>query len=114
MPTVTQYQIVFWLCLLGTVFLSLTPSIPGEQLVELQDKVGHTTIYAVLFFICARAYGHHYPLLLLAAVLAAFGAGMEAAQSMTAYRQAEVWDMVANTSGIVAVWAVMAWRRRRR
>jgi hypothetical protein len=37
---------------------------------------------------------------------------MEIAQSMTSYRQGDHWDMLANLSGILAVWAVMAWRRK--
>jgi VanZ family protein len=45
-------------------------------------------------------------------VLAAFGLSMEVAQSMTSYRQGDHWDMLANLSGILAVWAVMAWRRK--
>ena len=88
------------------------PVVGGEQLFELQDKVGHSSIYAVLFFLCASAYRHRYPLALLALILASFGLSMEIAQSMTSYRQGDHWDMLANLSGILAVWAVMAWRRR--
>jgi len=113
MISVAKYQILFWLCLIGTVFLSLMPVVGGSApLFELQDKVGHTSIYAALFFLCASAYGHRYPLAILALVLAAFGLSMEIAQSMTSYRQGDHWDMLANLSGILAVWAVMAWRRR--
>jgi len=112
--SVARYQILFWLCLIGTAILSLSPSIPGHQLFELQDKVGHGTVYALLFFICARAYGHRYHFAVLALVLAGFGLSMEIAQSMTTYRQADAWDMLANTSGIVAIWVLMAWRRRAR
>jgi|TARA_B110000967_G_scaffold208681_1_gene261723 VanZ family protein len=112
MTTVAKYQILFWLSLIGTVFLSLMPVVGGEQLFELQDKVGHSSIYAALFFLCASAYGRRYPLALLALILAAFGLSMEIAQSMTSYRQGDHWDMLANLSGILAVWAVMAWRRK--
>lgn len=112
MISVAKYQTLFWLCLIGTIFLSLMPVIGGEQLFELQDKVGHSSIYAALFFLCASAYGHRYSLGLLALVLAAFGLSMEIAQSMTSYRQGDHWDMLANLSGILAVWAVMAWRRK--
>ena len=113
MITVAKYQILFWLCLIGTVFLSLMPvALGGAQLFELQDKVGHSSIYAALFFLCASAYGRRYSLALLAFVLAVFGLSMEIAQSMTSYRQGDHWDMLANLSGILAVWAVMAWRRR--
>ena len=114
MITVAKYQILFWLCLIGTIFLSLMPlSGASAQLFELQDKVGHSSIYAALFFLCASAYGRRYPLALLAFILAAFGLSMEIAQSMTTYRQCDHWDMLANLSGILAVWAVMAWRRNK-
>ena len=114
MITVAKYQILFWLCLIGTIFLSLMPvALNGTQLFELQDKVGHSSIYAALFFLCASAYGRRYPLALLALVLAVFGLSMEIAQSMTTYRQGDHWDMLANLSGILAVWAVMAWRRKK-
>lgn len=113
MITVAKYRILFWLCLIGTVFLSLMPMIGGgAQLFELQDKVGHSSIYAALFFLCASAYGRRYSLALIAFILAVFGLGMEIAQSMTSYRQGDHWDMLANLSGILAVWAVMAWKRR--
>ena len=112
MITVAKYRILFWLCLIGTVFLSLMPVVGGAQLFELQDKIGHSSIYAALFFLCASAYGRRYPLALLAFILAAFGLSMEIAQSMTSYRQGDHWDMLANLSGILAVWAVMAWKRR--
>ena len=112
MITVAKYQILFWLCLIGTVFLSLMPVVGGAQLFELQDKIGHSSIYAALFFLCASAYGRRYPLALLAFILAAFGLSMEIAQSMTSYRQGDPWDMLANLRGILAVWAVMAWKRR--
>ena len=112
MISVAKYQILFWLCLISTIFLSLMPVGGSAQLFELQDKVGHSSIYAALFFLCASAYGRRYPLALLAFVLAAFGLSMEIAQSMTSYRQGDHWDMLANLSGILVVWAVMAWRRR--
>ena len=112
MISVAKYQTLFWLCLIGTIFLSLMPVIGGEKLFELQDKVGHSSIYAALFFLCASAYGPRYSPGRLALVLAAFGLSMEIAQSMTSYRQGDHWDMLANLSGILAVWAVMAWRRK--
>ena len=106
----TMYHYFFWLCLLSTGFLSLLP-MGGEQLFELQDKVGHGGVYGILFFLAVQAYGHRYPLWVLGLVLAAFGLGMEIAQSMTTYRQGDAWDMLANSSGILIVWAIFAWRR---
>ena len=47
----TMYHYFFWLCLLSTGFLSLLP-MGGEQLFELQDKVGHGGVYG------SRRHGH--------------------------------------------------------
>lgn len=106
-----KYQILFWLCMFATIALSLLPG-GSKPLFQMQDKVGHFAIYALLFFFCEHAYGNRLPLWLLALVLAAFGLSMEFAQSMTTYRHADGWDMLANASGIVAVWMFMLWRRR--
>ena len=81
----THFQIIFWLCLLSTVALSLMP-ISGQQVFEAQDKIGHATVYATLYFLAVQAFGHRVPLWLLAALLVIFGLSMELAQSMTSYR----------------------------
>ena len=44
-----HFQIIFWLSLLGTIGLSLMP-VSGQQIFELQDKFGHATVYAILYF----------------------------------------------------------------
>ena len=84
----------------------------GKPLFQMQDKVAHAAIYGLLFFFCAHAYSNRFPLWLLALVLAGFGLSMELAQSMTSYRQAEGWDMLANSTGILLVWLLMLWHRR--
>lgn len=106
-----KYQILFWLCIAATIFASLMPG-GGKPLFQMQDKVGHAAIYGLLFFFCAHAYSNRFPLWLLALVLAGFGLSMELAQSMTSYRQADGWDMLANSTGILLVWLLMLWHRR--
>ena len=106
-----KYQVFFWLLIVATIMASLMPG-GGKPLFQLQDKVAHTVIYALLFFCSVQAYSHRLPLWLLALVMASFGLSMEFAQSMTSYRQAEGWDMLANASGILLVWLLMLWQRR--
>jgi VanZ family protein len=106
-----HFQIIFWLCLLSTVALSLMP-ISGQQVFEAQDKIGHATVYATLYFLAVQAFGHRVPLWLLAALLVIFGLSMELAQSMTSYRFGDPWDLLANTVGVVVIWLVFSARRR--
>jgi glycopeptide antibiotics resistance protein len=108
-----KYQILFWLCIAATVTASLMPG-GGKPLFQMQDKVIHAVIYGLLFFCCAQAYSNRFSLWLLALVLVGFGFSMEFAQSMTAYRFADGWDMLANSTGILIVWALMLWQRRAR
>ncbi len=106
-----KYQILFWLCIAATIFISLLPA-GGKPLFHMQDKVAHAAIYALLFFSCEHAYSNRFPLWLLALVLVGFGLSMEFAQSMTTYRHADGWDMLANATGILVVWMLMLWHRR--
>jgi VanZ family protein len=106
-----KYQILFWFCIAATILISLMPG-GGKSLFQMQDKVAHGVIYAMLFFLCANAYSNRFSLWLLALVLAGFGLSMEIAQSMTSYRQADGWDMLANATGILVVWLLMLSYRR--
>jgi VanZ family protein len=106
-----KYKILFWLCIAATIMASLMPGV-GKPLFQMQDKVFHAAIYALLFFFCEHAYSNRFPLWLLALVLACFGLSMEFAQSMTSYRQADGWDMLANSTGILLVWLLILWHRR--
>ena len=111
MVTKNHFQIIFWLSLLGTIGLSLMP-VSGQQIFELQDKFGHVTMYAILYFLAVQAYGHRVPLWLLALVLVVFGLSMELAQSMTSYRYGDPWDSLANSLGILGIWLIVSLRRK--
>lgn len=106
-----KYQILFWLCITATILASLLPG-GGKPLFQMQDKVIHAVIYALLFFFCVQGYSNRFPVWLLALVVACFGLSMELAQSMTSYRHADGWDMLANSTGILLVWLFMLWHRR--
>ena len=43
-----HYKILFWFCASAAVVLSLMPT-TGAQLFQLQDKVAHAALYAVLY-----------------------------------------------------------------
>ena len=107
----TYYRILFWLCTLAAVVVSLVPT-TGGQLFELQDKVAHAVLYASLYFIAVQAYGSSFSLLLLAVMVMGFGLSLEIAQSMTSYRYGDFWDFVANSAGVIAVWLLLLVRRR--
>ena len=107
----TYYRILFWLCAMAAVIVSLVPT-TGAQLFDLQDKVAHVVLYASLYFIAVQAYGSSFSLLLLAIMVIGFGLSLEIAQSMTSYRYGDIWDFVANSIGVIAVWLLLLMRGR--
>ena len=107
----TYYRILFWLCAVAAVSVSLVPT-TGAQLFDLQDKVAHVVLYASLYFIAVQAYGSSFSLLLLAIMVIGFGLSLEIAQSMTSYRYGDIWDFVANSIGVIAVWLLLLMRGR--
>ncbi|MGB2054267.1 MAG: VanZ family protein [Porticoccaceae bacterium] len=107
----TYYRILFWLCAVAAVIVSLVPT-TGAQLFDLQDKVAHVVLYASLYFIAVQAYGRSFSLLLLAIMVIGFGLSLEIAQSMTSYRYGDIWDFVANSIGVIAVWLLLLMRGR--
>ncbi|MGB1402641.1 MAG: VanZ family protein [Porticoccaceae bacterium] len=107
----TYYRVLFWLCAVAAVIVSLVPT-TGAQLFDLQDKVAHVVLYASLYFIAVQAYGRSFSLLLLAIMVIGFGLSLEIAQSMTSYRYGDIWDFVANSIGVIAVWLLLLMRGR--
>lgn len=93
--------------LLLAVTISSIIAIPAPlKAVMLQDKVAHTLAYASLMGWFSQIYRHDLTRLILALGLVAMGVGIEFIQGMTATRQFDVMDMVANTSGVVLAWAL--------
>ena len=74
--------------------------------VMLQDKVLHTLAYACLMGWFAQIYRHDLTRLVLVVGLICMGIAIEFIQGTTGYRQFDVMDMVANTSGVVLAWAL--------
>ncbi|MFL3645388.1 MAG: VanZ family protein [Cellvibrionales bacterium] len=102
-----QFRVLFWLALAAVVLLSLVPLTRATPF-GYQDKMQHGLAYAALYFLSARAYVPRFPLWLLGAAFVLFGIAIEFAQSLTGHRQTDIWDMLANTSGVVLVGALLS------
>ena len=82
------------------VWLSLTPR-PLEIDLESGDKLGHFAGYCVLMFWFAQLYARRLP---YAAGFIAMGVALELAQGRLGYRSLELYDMLANTAGVLLGW----------
>jgi glycopeptide antibiotics resistance protein len=85
--------------------LSLIPSAPWIE-VEQGDKLGHFAAYGLLMFVFCQIYDQPRTRLVYAAGFIAMGVALEFAQGMTDYRTFDVFDMLANATGVVLGWAV--------
>ena len=85
------------------VWLSLTPSPPKLDF-EQSDKVGHFLAYGGVMFWFAQLYAARSTRLAYAAGFAAMGVALEFIQGWTGYRDFEVYDMLANGTGVALGW----------
>lgn len=93
--------------LIGAIFFGSIWNIPSEiKHFMLHDKFMHVTAYACLMGWFAQIFRHDLTRLALVIVFVSMGILIEVLQSMTATRQFEVLDMIANTSGVVLAWAL--------
>jgi VanZ family protein len=93
-----------WAWVAAIVWLSVTPSPPKVDFPE-SDKAGHFIAYGSLMFWFAMLYAKRNVRLAYAAGFVAMGIGLEFVQSTLGYRTYEVFDMVANTIGVLLGWA---------
>ena len=82
------------------VWLSLTPS-PPEVDIEGGDKLGHLAGYGVLMFWFAQLYARR---IFHAAGFIAMGVALEFLQGWLGYRSFELYDMLANSAGVLLGW----------
>jgi len=99
-------QAAFWVCVLGTIFLSLVPVALLPQAFNWWDKAQHALGFAVLTVLGLLAYPKlrwqlPWGLLLL-------GAFIELAQAASGWRRGDWLDLLADAVGILAV--MTAWR----
>ncbi|TNF63472.1 MAG: VanZ family protein [Burkholderiales bacterium] len=105
---------VFWISLVLVTVLSL---LPGEQLppqaVQVWDKAQHALGFFWLGLWGLAAHPRHV-LRVIAGLLLA-GVAIEVAQSLTTWRQGDVWDWVADAVGLgTAALGWLVWSQRRR
>lgn len=103
---------VFWATVAFTFYMAIKPPGGGPGLFP-WDKAEHFTAFYVLTAIGAAAYPRR-PLWQVGVLLSAFGALIEVVQATPwVHRDADVWDWVADSCGILAVIAptwLPAWR----
>jgi VanZ family protein len=85
------------------VWLSLTPSPPQVDL-EHGDKLGHFAAYGLLMFWFAQLYPERKARIAYVLGFIAMGIGVELLQGQLGYRTYEVFDMYANTLGVLLGW----------
>lgn len=85
-------------------WLSLTPS-PPQIDIEHGDKLGHFAAYGTLMFWFCLLYRHRVSRIAYALLWIAMGIGLEFIQGQLGYRTYEVYDMYANTLGVLLGWA---------
>lgn len=82
------------------LYACLMPSPPQPQGIHLYDKMIHCLSFLVLSVWFAGVLNGRYLRVFIG--LAAFGAAIELIQSVTAYRNGDILDLVADTVGVVA------------
>ncbi|MDO8292667.1 MAG: VanZ family protein [Gallionella sp.] len=90
-----------WLlvCLVG--YLSLTPHPPQPMLFSNADKLEHGFAYASLSLWFCQIYLATRSRMIALAALIGLGVGLEFVQGWTGYRFFDVWDMAANSIGVL-------------
>jgi len=96
---------VGWAMVAAVVWLSLTPSPPKVDFQE-SDKVGHLLAYGGLMFWFSNLYPRTRTRMIYGACFIAMGVTLEFIQGALGYRTYEVFDMYANTLGVLLGWAV--------
>ena len=92
-----------WAWAAAIVWLSLTPAPPKVDFTH-SDKLGHLAGYGLLMFWFAQLYAARNTRIAYAAGFVAMGIGLEFLQGHLGYRTYEVFDMYANTLGVLLGW----------
>jgi len=107
-----------WMALI--FFLSSKSDLPVPPLFPLQDKVAHGVAFGILGFFFSRSFRPHWapPLLkrvlVITAMVAAYGAFDELHQSLVPARDASLADLAADTlGGMVSAILCSFWAARR-
>lgn len=87
------------------VWLSLTPAPPRLDFVQ-SDKLGHFLGYGILMLWFCQLYLGSRSRVSYAIGFIAMGVGLEHIQGLLGYRTYEVFDMYANSLGVLIGWAL--------
>ncbi len=96
-----------WSIAAAIVWLSLTES-PPKLGFQQGDKIGHFVAYGTLMYWFCQLYAAAPARIAHAAGFAAMGVALEFIQGALGYRSFEVFDMVANSLGVLLGWALAA------
>ncbi len=102
-PALLRWKLAFWILLPVVIVASLLPdtsSLPTTG----WDKSNHMLEYLTLSFLGIRAYPSQTGKVLLGLFL--YGGLIEVLQSFMPYRMADYADMMANSLGLLAGWAM--------
>jgi VanZ family protein len=92
------WQTASWVLLGIVTYLSLMPAPPAPFTFNSADKLEHSIAYLALALCFCQSHTH--PLRWMG-LLIAWGIGIEYAQGWTGYRYFDIWDMVANGTGVL-------------
>ena len=90
-----------WLLVSLVVYLSLAPHPPEPLSFSNADKLEHGFAYGFLALWFCQIYVATHPRMITLATLIGLGVGLEFVQGWTGYRVFDVWDMVANSIGVL-------------
>ena len=90
-----------WLLDFLVAYLSLTPHPPQQVTFAHADKLEHGLAYAFLSLWFCQLYLSARSRMVAIAALIGLGVGLEFIQGWTGYRLFDVWDMAANSIGVL-------------
>ncbi len=95
------WQVIGSLGICFIIYLSLIKT--QVQLIDIDggDKIGHFTAYFLISAWFSQLYSSQKSRIFLILFLLSLGLGMEILQSFLSYRQGDMWDMLANSLGVI-------------
>jgi len=97
------WLIVGYSLVLIIIYASLM-SDPVNIEVRFFDKYAHTLSYFALMGWFVQIYHSRKALIVCAILFVCLGVGLEFVQGLTGYRQFDIYDMLANTLGVLIAW----------
>ena len=95
-----------WLGVVAAFVFSLDPATAQGAFIQHWDKLTHLASYATLMFWWAQFFTTRRQRLALAITFILLGILIEVLQSFTPDRKSDVWDVLANSAGILLGWLI--------